>query len=221
MDSGIECTLIKFADGTKLWSAIDMLEGSDAIQKDLVRLERWAHANLMKLNKSTCKVLHVGRKSEGGEIVKQVAQRSCGCRIPGGCQGQFVSAVLAMSPPKILPIPSLLVKENVGETALMLCEPCSAVAKALCSLETGGLVTWDIEKAEVVTDFFASVFTSKCSSHTAQVKEGKDRDWENEEPPTEGEDQIQEHLRKLKVHKSMGPDEIHPRVLGELVDEVI
>ena len=41
-----------------------------------------------------------------------------------------------------------------------------------------------------VLNFFASVFTDKCSSHTAQVAEGKGRDWENEEPPTVGEDQV-------------------------------
>jgi len=57
------------------------------------------------------------------------------------------------------------------------------------------------EKAEVV-NFFASVFTGKCSSHTAQVTDGKHRDWENEEPPTVGEDPVEDHLRKLKVHKA-------------------
>ncbi|GAB0176510.1 cAMP-dependent protein kinase inhibitor alpha [Grus japonensis] len=61
MDSGIECTLSKFASDTKLCGVVDMLEGRDAIQRDHDRLERWACANHMKFHKAKGKVLHVGR----------------------------------------------------------------------------------------------------------------------------------------------------------------
>ncbi|KFU92672.1 RNA-directed DNA polymerase from mobile element jockey, partial [Chaetura pelagica] len=41
-----------------------------------------------------------------------------------------------------------------------------------------------------------------------------------EAPLTVGEEQVHDHLKELKVHKSMGPDRVHPQVLKELADAV-
>ncbi|GAB0204730.1 triadin [Grus japonensis] len=82
MDSGIEHTFSKFADDTKLCGVVNTLEGRDAIQRDLDRLERWSHANVMKFSTAKCKVLHVAWVSPkhsyrlGGEWIESSPEKN-------------------------------------------------------------------------------------------------------------------------------------------------
>lgn len=58
-DSGIESTLSKFADDTRLCGAADTVEERDAMQGDLDRLEKLDYVNIMKFSKAKCNILYL------------------------------------------------------------------------------------------------------------------------------------------------------------------
>lgn len=77
--------------------------------------------------------------------------------------------------------------------------------------EKGDLTSTDMKKAEVLNQFF--VFTGNQDSHAFHVPETLGVGWGSKIPHTVSKEKVQDHLMKPNKYKSIGSENMHPRVL--------
>ncbi|RMC17456.1 hypothetical protein DUI87_06038 [Hirundo rustica rustica] len=93
----------------------------------------------------------------------------------------------------------------------------------LCSLldKGGDLISADEKKAEVLNAYFASVFSEEMTCLQDNCPPGLVNGVREQNGPLIIQEvAVRELLKCLGIHKSIGPDGIHPRVMRELDDEL-
>ena len=61
LEDGVQNTVLKFADDTKLYTEVTKEVGGEQLHEYLDKCTEWANQWMMEFNMSKCKVLHAGR----------------------------------------------------------------------------------------------------------------------------------------------------------------
>ncbi|TRZ26614.1 hypothetical protein HGM15179_000495 [Zosterops borbonicus] len=124
----IQCMLKKFTGGIKLSGVDDTLEGQDAILSYLNRLEKWAHENLIRFNKTKCKVLHLGwgnpqyqHRLGDGLIENSSGKKNLGVLVDGRLDMSQECAFAAQKAKRVLGCIQSSVGSRIREGILSLC----------------------------------------------------------------------------------------------------
>ena len=83
--------------------------------------------------------------------------------------------------------------------------------------QDGTFTETDLEKAKVLNQFFSSVFTKDTTDDLPYFKTHSNAGIDQ---VNIGQEDMLKALKSMKINKSPGPDEIHPRVLKELANQL-
>ena len=71
LEDGVQSTVLKFADDTKLYPEVTMEEGCEQLQEYLDKCTAWARQWMMEFNVAKCKVIHAGRTNRMKEYTME------------------------------------------------------------------------------------------------------------------------------------------------------
>ncbi|NXE01684.1 RTJK polymerase, partial [Chaetorhynchus papuensis] len=169
----------------------------------------WMDNEVLKELRNKKRMYHLWKEGQVSQEVFKEAARACR-KIIREAKAQFELNL------------ATLVKDNKKCFYKYINDKRKGKTDLCCLLDAeGNLVTTDEEKTKVLNDVFASVFIGKTHGPQDSCPPGLvDSVREQNGPPVIQEEAVRELLSCLDVHKSMGPDGIHPRVMRELADEL-
>ncbi|KAJ7411233.1 hypothetical protein BTVI_50611 [Pitangus sulphuratus] len=219
MDCGIKCTLNKFADSTKWCGVVSMLEGRDAIRRDLDMLERYSE------QEACCIFVFILLGGEEGadticQKLRGIYYEVLGPHEKWQCNYEtYKTIVQEETLHSVLWILHHVSKDGDNKKRFYkyINNKWRDKENLHPLLDTvGNIFSKDEEKAEILNVFFASIrglnvfFAFKtCDPQGNWPPELLDRDREKNGPPAIQEEVVSDLLSHLDTHKSMRPDGIY------------